>query len=169
MEIATRIFEDDGSIPNNGRLPVILYKAAFSGDQAQRPESYEELFHGNNWKSSWRNGIFLYHHYHSTAHEVLGIYRGRAEVLLGGEAGETVVLGTGDIALLPAGTGHKNISQSGDFEVVGAYPDAQSPDMNYGDLRERPEVLNRISRVPLPSQDPVFGADPVSAVREHWK
>lgn len=166
MHIQTQIFTDDGSIPNNEQLPVILYKAALAGTEAKQPERYENLFHGNNWGNSWRNGVFGFHHYHSNAHEVLGIYGGWAEVLLGGEEGRIFKLEAGDVVVLPAGTGHKNINRSGGFKVVGAYPDGQSPDMNYGKPDERPAVLENIRRTKLPSSDPVQGAD--GTMFDYW-
>jgi len=157
MEIIDRIYTDDGTIPNNSRLSVIIYRSVFTGPEALLAESMEELFLRNHWAGSWRDGLFKYHHYHSTAHEVLGIYGGWTDALIGGESGDTFRLQAGDIILLPAGTGHKNLGQSPDFRVVGAYPDDQYPDMNYGYPGERPHVLSNISAVPLPSHDPVEG------------
>jgi len=157
MEIIERTYTDDGTIPNNAGLPVIIYRVVFTEDEALRPESYEDLFHRNHWGGSWRNGLFKYHHYHSTAHEVLGICSGWADALIGGESGDTFRIQAGDILLLPAGTGHKNLGQSPDFRVVGAYPEGQYPDMNYGYPGERPHVLSNIKSVPLPSRDPVEG------------
>jgi len=157
MEIISRTYTDDGAIPNNAKLPVIMYRAVFTGAEALRPETYEELFHRNRWDGCWRNGLFKYHHYHSTAHEALGIYGGWADALLGGEQGDKFRIEAGDIILLPAGTGHKNLGIGSKLQVVGAYPDGQYPDMNYGYPGERPHVLENIAAVPLPSRDPVEG------------
>jgi uncharacterized protein YjlB len=117
------------------------------------------LFRRNGWTGSWRNGIFPYHHYHSTAHEVLGIYAGWADVLLGGDEGAELLVEAGDIILLPAGTGHKNLQQSERLGVVGAYPQGQMPDMNYGRSGERPLADQNIAAVPLPKTDPVLGTE----------
>jgi uncharacterized protein YjlB len=151
MQTVTRVFTDDGLIPNS-TYPVILYKQAIPGADAA---SFEHLFSSNGWNGSWRNGIFTYHHYHSSAHEVLGIYRGWALVQLGGEQGDTFRVEQGDVVVLPAGTGHKNLDQSPDLGVVGAYPDGQHPDMNYGKPDERNRSLKQIRDLSLPGSDPI--------------
>src|SRR5262245_12284974 len=120
--IETAHFADDGRVPNN-RLPVIVYRGAIAPDADDPARSFEATFAQHRWSNSWRNGIYGYHHYHSTAHEVLGIARGHARVRLGGESGRDFDLAAGDVVVLPAGTGHKRLSASRDLEVVGAYPE----------------------------------------------
>ena len=147
---------DDGAIPNNAALPLIVYRGALppSGDVAA---TFETLFARNGWSGGWRADIFAYHHYHSTAHEVLGIASGQARVRFGGEGGESVEVRTGDVVVVPAGVGHKRESASADLVVVGAYPEGRRPDLNTGNSGERPRVLANISRLPVPAADPVFG------------
>lgn len=144
---------DDGKIPNS-RLPLLVY----SKTPASRPEDFEALFAQNGWTGSWRNGVFAYHHYHSNTHEVLGVYGGSAKVLFGGEKGRTVELTAGAAVVIPAGVGHKRISSSPDFAVVGAYPDGRSCDLCRGLPDERPGADRRIAAVPIPESDPVHGA-----------
>lgn len=156
--VALHRFADDGRIPNNPRLPLILYPGALPGDE-DRASAFERLFASNGWPDGWRNGIFPYHHYHSTAHEVLGIARGSARVLLGGEGGTALEVTAGDVVVIPAGVGHKRLSASADLLVIGSYPRGQSPDLCRGEPGERPRVLENIARVPLPSADPVLGRD----------
>jgi uncharacterized protein YjlB len=83
---------------------------------------FEELFESNGWGDSWRDGIYDYVHYHSRIHEVLGIARGEGKVQFGGSRGRTLKLKAGDVAVLPAGTGHQCLSASNGFLVIGAYP-----------------------------------------------
>jgi uncharacterized protein YjlB len=160
------LFEDDGRIPNNPDLPLLLYPGVLP-TSTELPSECEVLFGENRWGGSWRNGVFPYHHYHSTAHEVLGVVRGSARIAFGGEAGMTVEVGAGDVVVLPAGVGHRNAGASSDFLVVGAYPRGQSWDLRTGEPDERPEVLENIRNVPLPEADPVFGKE--RPLLEHWK
>lgn len=156
MTPETHFFEDDGGIPNS-RLPVLVYHGI---EPAHAASSCEELFATNEWLGAWRDGIFSYHHFHSTAHEVLGIVSGSAAVILGGPSvGKRFEVHAGDVLVLPAGTGHCNAGSSADLLVIGAYPDGMSWDLRRGDPAEHDEVLRNISRVPLPKADPVEGAD----------
>ncbi|HUA03466.1 MAG TPA: hypothetical protein VMB27_06145 [Solirubrobacteraceae bacterium] len=155
MTVETHTFEDDGGIPNSP-LPVLVYHDVLGADAGAA--AYEDLFAGNGWLGAWRNGIFPFHHFHSTAHEVLGIAGGSASVMLGGPQGRAFELGTGDVVVLPAGTGHRNLGSSADLVVVGAYPNGMRWDLRRGDPAEHDEALANIARVPLPDQDPVGGA-----------
>ena len=119
----------------------------------------EDTFHKNKWGRSWRNGIYSLHHYHSTAHEVLGVYSGTADVQFGGERGALYHVGAGDVVVIPAGVSHKCLKASSDFQVVGAYPGGQVYDMCYGHEGERPQTDQNIASVPDPETDPVYGKD----------
>lgn len=157
LQYATYYFADDGAIPNHPTWPLIVYQNVFQpadGDPAQTAEAF---FTANGWVGTWRNGIFAYHHYHSTAHEVLAICRGSAQVRFGGEQGVTLEVKAGDVALLPAGTGHKRLRASNDLLVVGAYPPGQDVDLHRDEGAERSQVLDNIRRVPVPVTDPVYG------------
>jgi uncharacterized protein YjlB len=156
--IIHRLIGGDGTFPNNERLPLLLYPGAIKSSGRDVARSAEDLFHKHHWGGSWRNGIFNYHHYHSTAHEVLGVFSGTAKVRLGGPVGPEFDLRSGDVVVIPAGVAHRNLGSSADFGVVGAYPAGQKWDLNYGEDGERPQTDRNIAEVPLPEMDPVFGA-----------
>ena len=48
--------------------------------------------------------------------------RGHARIRFGGNKGRVLKLRSGDVVILPAGTGHQSLSASKDLLVVGAYP-----------------------------------------------
>ena len=149
------VFADDGTIPNNPRLPALLFRAALPpGD----PAAAEALFACHGWPPAWRNGIYRYHHYHPDAHEALAIACGRVSVLLGGEWGQVLDLEAGDVVVLPAGTGHRNLGASADLLVVGAYPTGQSPTEHRGRPGEHARAIAAIPAVPDPPAEPVTGA-----------
>jgi uncharacterized protein YjlB len=158
--------EDDGAVPNS-RFPLLIYQNAVRLPAREPGSVFEELFGANEWSGSWSDNIYTYHHYHSTAHEVLGVYRGAATVQFGGEHGIKQKISTGDVVIIPAGVAHKNLGAGSDFGVVGAYPGGQEWDMNYGRPAERPQADENIARVALPKLDPVYGAD--GPLLEHWR
>jgi len=160
--VETHGFEDDGAFPNS-RLPVLLYHDV---DGAREAGACEALFAGHGWLGAWRDGIFGFHHFHSTTHEVLGVVAGSAAVVLGGPRGSRFDLGRGDVVVLPAGTGHCNTGSSGDLLVVGAYPNGMSWDLRRGDPGEHDEAVANIASVPLPAEDPVHG--PGGPLTELW-
>ena len=157
-------FKDDGKIPNS-KFPLLLYRGAFSQTNDEGASWLEKRFAGNNWTNSWRNGIYPFHHYHSTSHEVLGIYSGTALLHLGGEQGQKVAVRAGDIIVIPAGVGHKNL-ESSNLGVVGAYPDGRSWDLNRGLDGERPQTDKNIAALPIPTADPFQGKN--KGLTEIW-
>ena len=98
-------------MPNNPSLPLIVYRAALETGPRCAADC-ERLFADNGWSGARRNGIYSHHHYHSTAHEVLGIAAGSVRVRLGGEDGKTVELHAGDVVVIPAGVAHKIVFDS---------------------------------------------------------
>lgn len=57
-------FEPRGFVPNNLRLPVLIYEKAFDpaaiGDLAT---FMEKRFQDNGWPPQWRDGIYDFEHY----------------------------------------------------------------------------------------------------------
>ena len=167
VEVISEILKDDGTFPNNEKLPLLIYKQAIELDKRNPAATVVKYFHANHWEGSWRNGIYGFHHYHITAHEALGVYSGKVKVQLGGPEGIIVDAEAGDVIIIPAGVAHKNLGSSSDFGVVGAYPSGQRWDMNYGKIGERPKADENIKKVPLPATDPVYGKP--GPLMELWK
>jgi uncharacterized protein YjlB len=150
-------FKDDGLIPNHPRWPLIIYRRVFVLDERHDPAAViEDLFEANGWGDTWRNGIYDYAHYHSRIHEVLGIARGKGRVRFGGRKGRIFTLNAGDVAILPAGTGHQCLSAADDFLVVGAYPPVGTYD-ECTTMEERSDALKSIPKVPPHLKDPLYG------------
>jgi uncharacterized protein YjlB len=97
---------DDGVFPNNEQLPLLKYTGPVKLDDADPAATFEKLFKNHGWTGSWRNGVYAVHHYHSSAHEVLGVYCGSAAVQFGGEEGVVVDVSYGDVVVIPAGVAH---------------------------------------------------------------
>ena len=165
-EVVARRLEDDGAIPNNPELALLVYRQAVTLPDGDPASVFEAVFTENGWPAAWRNGIHPFHHFHSTAHEALGVYRGTATARFGGEGGVDLTVTAGDVVIIPAGVGHKAIEASADLGIVGAYPAGTGPDLCRGAPHERPATLDAILRVPVPARDPLYGAG--GPLREHW-
>jgi uncharacterized protein YjlB len=158
IEPLTFHFKDDGLVPNNP-LPFLVYKGVIDVDNDHPEKTIEGLFGVHGWGDMWRNGIFDYLHYHATVHEALGIASGHACVRFGGDRGEEIDVAAGDVAILPAGTGHQCLSASADFSVVGAYPPGAKMHVTRPTPENHRKALKTIPQVKLPKTDPVIGTD----------
>jgi uncharacterized protein YjlB len=157
-EPLTFLFADDGSIPNNPNLPLLIYRGVIDLAGTPDPETViEKTFARGGWGEMWRNGIFPYVHYHSRTHEALGIARGRVQVRFGGAQGQVLDLAAGDVAVLPAGTGHQCLWAAPQLCVIGAYPEGGKYDLCRGSKAEHAGAIAAIPKVPTPDSDPVYG------------
>jgi uncharacterized protein YjlB len=151
-------FRDDGETPNS-RLPLVVYRGALKLDEAFDPAAvFEETFARHGWRQSWRDGIYDFLHFHSATHEVLGFARGKVTIEFGGRRGRTLTLHAGDVAVLPAGIGHRRVAASDDLLVVGAYPAGGRYDEPRPEEIDYAAALAAIAKVKLPRKDPVYGA-----------
>jgi uncharacterized protein YjlB len=147
--------EDDGRlVPNNPRVPLAIYRQVLpTGEET----AIISRFARNGWSNAWVNGIYPFHHYHATAHEVLGLAAGRAQVQFGGPSGPCLEVAAGDAVLIPAGVGHCRIEATSALSVVGAYPGGSDWDLVRATPEARVASLAMIARVPAPERDPVLG------------
>jgi uncharacterized protein YjlB len=159
-------FKDDGIFPNSP-LPLLSYRDAITTDTKDPASIFEQRFAENDWTNSWRDGVYSFPHYHSTSHEVLGVYSGAATLRLGGDHGKNVQVHAGDVIVIPAGVAHQNISSSNDFGVVGAYPGGRQWDLLRGLPGERPKADHNIAALPMPENDPIYGVE--GPLRAIWK
>src|SRR5437016_10975350 len=159
-------FKDDGVYPGSV-LPVLLYRAAITADAQDRASVFERGFAQNDWRNSWRNGVYSFAHYHSTSHEALGVYNGSARLRLGGEHGQNVEVHAGDVIVIPTGVGHRKVESSEDFGVVGAYPAGREWDLLRGRPGERAHADQNIAALPIPDNDPIYG--PEGPLLQIWK
>jgi uncharacterized protein YjlB len=165
--VIAHLLPPDGAIPNHPRWPLLVYPGAVALGGSDPAAIFERLFDGNRWPAAWRNGVFPYHHFHTTAHEALGVYSGEVTVQFGGDAGVVVTARPGDVIVLPAGTGHKKLASSGRLGIVGAYPEGQHADTCTPATASAGASAEAVARVPLPACDPVCGPD--GPLFEHWK
>jgi uncharacterized protein YjlB len=154
----TFFFEDDGLVPNNP-MPFVIYRDAIDVDNAHPEKTIEGLFGANGWGEMWRNGIYDYLHYHATVHEALGVARGHALVLFGGDRGSAIQIAAGDVVILPAGTGHQCLFASHEFRVVGAYPPGPRMHVTLPTPENYRAALKSVPAVKRPTTDPVWGTD----------
>jgi len=114
-------FDRESDVPNS-TLPVLLYRSVLPLHTAGKSSAFREHFKGAGWTGIWTDTIYDYTHFHSNAHEVLGIAKGKETLRLGGERGSLFRLKAGDMLVIPAGVGHRRLGGDDGLKVIGAYP-----------------------------------------------
>lgn len=156
----TIVLSPTETIPNSP-LPLLVLPGAIAPAEADA-DAVTALFENNGWQGTWVYTVFRYWHYHVEGHEVLACVRGDATVGFGGDGGAAIEMQPGDVVIIPAGVGHKRLSGSAGFQVVGAYPPGQNGAITKaGDLALE-QAAKKISGLPLPGRDPVTGEAPGS-------
>ncbi|KAI0741198.1 RmlC-like cupin domain-containing protein [Earliella scabrosa] len=152
-----------GRIPNTSiqHRPLIIYHGAFPAPTPSAAQIEAHINAVGVCKPMWRYPMYPDDHFHTTAHEFLVIWRGRARLNFGGEGcpGAVVVeLGRGDAILIPAGVSHRLVQDlEGGFEMVGSYMvDSEHWDLCYGRPGEEEHVAN-IKNLPWFTRDPLYG------------
>ena len=84
MDVIPYYFENDGVIANNA-LPLLIYKNAL---KYAANKNFGLIFSNNGWTNNWEDIILPYEHFHSNTHEVLGLTKGNARLMIGGRNGE---------------------------------------------------------------------------------
>jgi uncharacterized protein YjlB len=165
-DVETFLIGPAGDIPNNPRLPLIVYRAVLLRELTNAA-ACQSLFKRNLWGGNWVDGIFDYWHFHVTGHEALGCVAGRARVGFGGDGRVEADMAAGDVVVIPAGVGHKLIEASPDFTVVGGYPPGQSGDIARPGELSLERAAERIAALALPETDPVYGRQ--GPLIERWQ
>jgi len=158
---------DGGWCPNNPSRPLLIYRDTLEGSGEELAERFEQTFARNGWPPAWRYTIYDYPHFHSTTHEVIGVFRGEADVRFGDEKGFTARISAGDLVVIPAGVSHQRLWQTDDFQGVGAYPKGCDVD----EIRKESNpssaaVTDRIRTLGIPP-DPLQGGE--GALGAAWK
>ncbi len=164
--VLAHLLPPNGAIPNHLRWPLLVYPGAVALRGPDPAVAFEDLFGRNQWPAAWRDGVHGFHHFHSSAHEALGVYSGEVTVCFGGEGGVEITARPGDVFVLPAGTGHKRLAAHGALGIVGAYPVGQRADTCTPMTTNARRAAEAVARVPLPARDPVYGA--AGPLFEHW-
>ncbi len=165
LKIETHHLQAGDGIPNN-RFPLVVYRSALSGNSLS-PNGCAALFHQNGWQGTRLNGVFSYWHYHLRSHEVLGCVAGSARVGFGGDHGIAADFNAGDVVVIPAGVGHKRLSQQPGFLVVGGYPPGQNGAITSAGDIDLETAIGEARAVPVPASDPVLGSN--EGLPEIWQ
>uniref|UniRef100_A0A7S1BIQ6 Cupin type-2 domain-containing protein n=1 Tax=Corethron hystrix TaxID=216773 RepID=A0A7S1BIQ6_9STRA len=155
---AYRLFmKSDGTFPNNPNHPLLIFRGTsnFTGKEDEGRRALQKA----GWTAPWKWIVFPYHHYHSSAWEILMCVRGSGLLQLGGEAGPEISVEVGDIILIPPGFVHKQLSSFGGFSILGSYPSVKGKNVKIDEIRgpATQTQLENILRCESPKNEPVTG------------
>ncbi|KAF2684162.1 hypothetical protein K458DRAFT_303164 [Lentithecium fluviatile CBS 122367] len=164
LRLTTHFIPSHAHLPNTTphSHPLLIYHRVYP--RTTHPSALESHLLTNALTPQWRYTMYSTTHYHSTTHEVLCAYQGRATLLFGGEQNPgrvEVEVCAGDMVVVPAGVGHRLLEdrgEEGEFMMVGAYPRGCSWDMCYGKEGEE-EKARRVGGVGWFELDPLYGED----------
>ena len=145
--------------------PLLIYHSVFPTSPVPSAGEIEAHIRAVGvFEPHWRYTMYSTSHFHSTTHELLVVFSGKARVLLGGEGNPGAVeadIQAGDAILMPAGVAHRLLEDYGGFKMVGSYPvDADQWDMCYGRTGEDARAIEtRIRKLSWFEKDPLYGED----------
>lgn len=156
-------FAPSGGIPNS-RLPLVIFKGGLPV-AARGGEAACALYRANGWGGTWVYTVYPFWHFHTEGHEVLSCVAGTARIGFGGDDGIVADVSVGDVAIVPAGVGHKKLSASPGFQMAGGYPPKQQGDIVRPGEMTAEQITAAIAKLALPETDPITGrADGMPAI-----
>lgn len=170
MNVEKHVLAPSEGTPNSA-LPMIIYRGAIppTGDLERDIATTSDFLAKNGWKIVWytEKGLHPFHHFHSNAHEIVWVARGHQRGMFGGPNGLDAKVYSGDLIVLPAGTGHHGFERTDNLYMIGGYPKG----VGRGNLIKSEECqpesfVNEIVGVPVPA-DPLTGG--AGALTEAWR
>ncbi|RSH93718.1 hypothetical protein EHS25_006365 [Saitozyma podzolica] len=130
-------------IPNTSisHRPLLIYHSAFLPSSSSASSIESHLASTGVVSPRWRYTMYSTTHFHSTSHEVLCVFSGRATLCFGHEDNP-------DRVQLDA--------EAGDVMMIGSYPKGCDWDMCYGKPEEEIKVQG-IKDLPWFERDPIYG------------
>ncbi|WP_274628372.1 cupin domain-containing protein [Arvimicrobium flavum] len=158
-------FRPSNGMPNNN-LPLIVWKGGLPVE-ARNGQAACALYQMNGWGGTWVYTVYPFWHFHAKGHEVLSCVSGTARIGFGGDDGIVADVSVGDVAIVPAGVGHKKLSASPGFQMAGGYPPGQQGDIVRPGEMSDAEIAAAIGKLALPETDPISGKE--DGVVEFWR
>ncbi|KAL4784419.1 hypothetical protein BJX76DRAFT_367627 [Aspergillus varians] len=150
--------------PNNS-LPVLHYKNVLPLPRTE--EETTKLLTAHKWEKRLLGymGAISVSHFHPNTHECYGIFQGVSTLLLGAagwdgvsNVGLRITVHTGDVIVLPAGTGHSSVESTDDYRYIG--PGCPRWRNEFGKKPiDGKTFRDEIAGVAYPEEDPVYGRD----------